>query len=98
MTNFFETQVSGISTEIFRQIETVENDHDATTAAALEAVERRGEMLVRVLDPRNMGRAASEAARSFLAVQVTMETNPARHSLSLVCADDGVIGRPRVSI
>ncbi len=64
-------QVSGISTEIFRQIETVENDHhDATTAAALEAVERRGEMLVRVLDPRQMGRTASEAARSFLTVQV----------------------------
>ncbi len=65
-------QVSGISTEIFRQIETVENDHnDATTAAALEAVERRGEMLVRVLDPRQMGRTASEAARSFLTVQVS---------------------------
>lgn len=63
--------MSGISTEIFRQIETVENDHnDATTAAALEAVERRGEMLVRVLDPRQMGRTASEAARSFLTVQV----------------------------
>lgn len=29
-------KVSGISTEIFRQIEQVENDHDATTAAALE--------------------------------------------------------------
>ena len=64
--------MSGISTEIFRQIETVENDHnDATTAAALEAVERRGEMLVRVLDPRQMGRTASEAARSFLTVQVS---------------------------
>jgi hypothetical protein len=63
-------QVSGISTEIFRQIETVENDHDATTAAALEAVERRGEMVVRLLDPRHMGRAASEAAKRFLAQQV----------------------------
>ena len=62
-------QVSGISTEIFKQIENVENDHDATTAAALEAVERRGEMLVRVLDPRQMGRAASEAARTFLTLQ-----------------------------
>lgn len=29
-------QVSGISSEIFKQIETVENDHDASTAAALE--------------------------------------------------------------
>ncbi|RZF36635.1 hypothetical protein LSTR_LSTR007338, partial [Laodelphax striatellus] len=43
-------KVSGISTEIFRQLETVENEHDATTAAALEAVERRGEMVVRLLD------------------------------------------------
>jgi hypothetical protein len=29
-------KVSGISSEIFRQIETVENDHDPSTAAALE--------------------------------------------------------------
>ena len=48
----------------------MEKDHDATTAAALEAVERRGEMLVRVLDPRQMGRVASEAARTFLTMQV----------------------------
>lgn len=69
-------QVSGISTEIFRQIETVEKDHDATTAAALEAVERRGEMLVRVLDPRQMGRTASEAARTFLTLQVRPQRHP----------------------
>ncbi|KAJ9593183.1 hypothetical protein L9F63_015280, partial [Diploptera punctata] len=71
-------KVSGISTEIFRQIETVENDHDATTAAALEAVERRGEMVVRLLDPRHMGRAASEAAKRFLAMQ------DAKHFVHLV--------------
>ncbi|XP_067004391.1 rho GTPase-activating protein 100F [Anabrus simplex] len=71
-------KVSGISTEIFRQIETVENDHDATTAAALEAVERRGEMVVRLLDPRHMGRAASEAAKRFLALQ------DAKHFVHLV--------------
>lgn len=29
-------KVSGISSEIFRQIEAVENDHDPSTAAALE--------------------------------------------------------------
>ncbi|KAK0166804.1 hypothetical protein PV327_004287 [Microctonus hyperodae] len=63
------SQVSGISTEIFKQIETVENDHDASTAAALEAVERRGEMVVRVIEPRQMGRQASEAAKKFTAVQ-----------------------------
>ncbi|CAB3385313.1 Hypothetical predicted protein [Cloeon dipterum] len=62
-------KVSGISTEIFRQIETVENDHDATTAAALEAVERRGEMVVRMLDPRHMGRAAQDAVKRFLMLQ-----------------------------
>ncbi|XP_076651840.1 rho GTPase activating protein at 100F isoform X1 [Halictus rubicundus] len=62
-------QVSGISTEIFKQIETVENDHDASTAAALEAVERRGEMVVRVIEPRQMGRKASEAAKKFIAMQ-----------------------------
>ncbi|CAB3375513.1 Hypothetical predicted protein [Cloeon dipterum] len=63
-------KVSGISTEIFRQIETVENDHDATTAAALEAVERRGEMVVRMLDPRHMGRAAQDAVKRFLMLQI----------------------------
>jgi len=48
----------------------VENDHDASTAAALEAVERRGEMVVRVIEPRQMGRQASEAAKKFIAMQV----------------------------
>ncbi|XP_076235895.1 rho GTPase activating protein at 100F isoform X2 [Calliopsis andreniformis] len=62
-------KVSGISTEIFKQIETVENDHDASTAAALEAVEQRGEMVVRVIEPRQMGRQASEAAKKFIAMQ-----------------------------
>lgn len=71
-------QVSGISTEIFKQIETVENDHDASTAAALEAVERRGEMVVRVIEPRQMGRQASDAAKKFIAMQV-------RHVCVCVC-------------
>ncbi|XP_015592385.1 rho GTPase-activating protein 100F isoform X3 [Cephus cinctus] len=62
-------KVSGISTEIFKQIETVENDHDASTAAALEAVERRGEMVVRVIEPRQMGRQVSEAAKKFISMQ-----------------------------
>ncbi|XP_054276638.1 rho GTPase-activating protein 100F-like [Macrosteles quadrilineatus] len=62
-------KVSGISNEIFRQIETVENDHDATTAAALEAVERRGEMVVRLLDPRHLGRAAADVDKRYLALQ-----------------------------
>ncbi|XP_042866805.1 rho GTPase-activating protein 100F-like isoform X6 [Penaeus japonicus] len=62
-------KVSGISTEIFRQIETVENDHDASTAAALDAVERRGEMVVRLLDPRTLSKAAYDQAKRFLALQ-----------------------------
>ncbi|XP_076757064.1 rho GTPase activating protein at 100F isoform X6 [Xylocopa sonorina] len=72
-------QVSGISTEIFKQIETVENDHDASTAAALEAVERRGEMVVRVIEPRQMGRQASEAAKKFIAMQ-----DPKQHPIHFV--------------
>lgn len=33
-------KVSGISSEIFRQIEAVENDHDPSTAAALDVIIR----------------------------------------------------------
>lgn len=33
-------KVSGISSEIFRQIESVENDHDPSTSAALEVRKR----------------------------------------------------------
>ncbi|XP_062702519.1 rho GTPase-activating protein 100F isoform X2 [Aedes albopictus] len=72
-------KVSGISSEIFRQIEAVENDHDPSTAAALEAVERRGEMIVRILEPRCMGsRQAVEAGQKFL------NKADARHTVQLV--------------
>ncbi|XP_069354599.1 rho GTPase-activating protein 100F isoform X6 [Maniola hyperantus] len=71
-------KVSGVSNEIFRQIEMVENDHDATTAAALEAVERRGEMIVRILELRQVGRNNIEAAKKFFALQ------DARHIVQLV--------------
>ncbi|XP_055524987.1 rho GTPase-activating protein 100F isoform X2 [Wyeomyia smithii] len=72
-------KVSGISSEIFRQIEAVENDHDPSTAAALEAVERRGEMIVRILEPRCMGsRQAVEAGQKFL------NKADARHMVQLV--------------
>lgn len=66
--------MSGISTEIFKQIQTVENDHDASTAAAFEAVERRGQMVVRTIEPRQMGRQAQEAAKKFIAVQVQIQS------------------------
>ncbi|XP_023245907.1 rho GTPase-activating protein 100F [Copidosoma floridanum] len=62
-------KVSGITGEIFRQIEAVENDHDASTASALEAVERHGEMVVRIVEPRHLGRHVSEAAKKFIASQ-----------------------------
>ncbi|XP_052835274.1 rho GTPase-activating protein 100F isoform X5 [Drosophila gunungcola] len=72
-------KVSGISSEIFRQIEAVENDHDPNTAAALEAVERRGEMIVRVLEPRSMGsKQAVDAAHKL------MSKADGRHTVQLV--------------
>ncbi|XP_037913231.1 rho GTPase-activating protein 100F isoform X2 [Hermetia illucens] len=72
-------KVSGISSEIFRQIEAVENDHDPSTAAALEAVERRGEMIVRILEPRCIGgKQAVEAAQKL------MSKGDARHTVQLV--------------
>ncbi|XP_030371660.1 rho GTPase-activating protein 100F [Scaptodrosophila lebanonensis] len=72
-------KVSGISSEIFRQIEAVENDHDPNTAAALEAVERRGEMIVRILEPRCMGsKQAVEAAHKL------MSKGDGRHTVQLV--------------
>ncbi|KAB0794796.1 hypothetical protein PPYR_11635 [Photinus pyralis] len=67
-------KVSGISSEIFKQIETVENDHDASTAAALEAVERRGEMIVRILDSRHLGRTAGDTAKRFTSMQDAKHT------------------------
>ncbi|XP_047986311.1 rho GTPase-activating protein 100F [Leguminivora glycinivorella] len=69
-------KVSGVSNEIFRQIEMVENDHDATTAAALEVA--RGEMIVRILEIRQVGRNNIEAAKKFFALQ------DARHIVQLV--------------
>ncbi|XP_033233307.1 rho GTPase-activating protein 100F isoform X8 [Drosophila pseudoobscura] len=72
-------KVSGISSEIFRQIEAVENDHDPNTAAALDAVERRGEMIVRILEPRCMGsKQAVDAAHKL------MNKADGRHTVQLV--------------
>lgn len=60
-------KVSGISTEVFRQIEAVENDYDAATAAQVEAVERRGgEMIIRLFDPAGLGRVGAESYRRHL--------------------------------
>ncbi|RWS28310.1 rho GTPase-activating protein 100F-like protein [Leptotrombidium deliense] len=59
-------KISGISSEVFRQIEAVEKEFDATT---FEAVEKRGEMLIRVLDPRQLGRAGAEAGWRYLSAE-----------------------------
>lgn len=53
---------SGISEEVFRQLETVQNRYDSSTAAAFRAVQKSGEMVVRTLDPRQFIRLASETA------------------------------------
>ncbi|GIY85160.1 rho GTPase-activating protein 100F [Caerostris darwini] len=60
-------KVSGISNEIFRQIEAVENDFDAATAAHVDAVENRGgEMLIRMFDPCSLGRVGADTYRKYL--------------------------------
>ena len=58
-------QVSGISNEIFRQIETVENRYDQSTAEAFRTVQKSGEMVVRRLDSRQFIRLASETANKI---------------------------------
>ncbi|XP_025017984.1 rho GTPase-activating protein 100F isoform X2 [Tetranychus urticae] len=66
-------KVSGITSEIFRQIEAVEREYDATTAAHMEAAEKRGEMLIRLLDPRSLGKAGAEVARKYLEPTSSMD-------------------------
>lgn len=63
-------KVSGISSEMFRQIEAVEKSFDPSTASLIEAVERRGEMVVRILDPRLLGRQGMDAHRKYLSQSV----------------------------
>ncbi|XP_014261245.1 rho GTPase-activating protein 100F-like isoform X3 [Cimex lectularius] len=55
-------KVSGISSEIFRQIESIENECEPIQ-------DGRGEMVVRLLDTKNLGQAALQAARPWLAMQ-----------------------------
>ena len=57
--------MSGISNEIFRQIETVENRYDQSTAEAFRTVQKSGEMVVRRLDSRQFIRLASETANKI---------------------------------
>ncbi|CAB0002213.1 unnamed protein product [Nesidiocoris tenuis] len=61
-------QVSGISSEMFRQIESIENECDSAAAGAGGG---RGEMVVRLLDPKSLGTAAAVAARPWLNLQAS---------------------------
>lgn len=80
-------QLSGISKEDFRLIDTIENEYDATTAAALDAVQRRGEMVVRILDPRiHLTKTASDAAKKFLMLQVSNLRRICKSGLALMYA------------
>jgi hypothetical protein len=63
-------QPSSISEEVFRQLETVQNRYDSTTAAAFRAFQKTGEMVVRSLDPRQFIRLASETA-----AKINIDTN-----------------------
>ena len=67
-------QPTGISEEVFRQIETVQNRYDSSTAEAFRAVQKSGEMVVRTLDPRQFIRLASETAQ-----KINIDTNVSCH-------------------
>ena len=69
-------QPTGISEEVFRQIETVQNRYDSSTAAAFRAVQKSGEMVVRTLDPRQFIRLASETAP-----KINIDTNVSNYDL-----------------
>lgn len=57
---------AGIPNDVYRQIEAVENNLNQLNIQNLDAVEKRGEMLISVLDPRTLGRAGSEAGAKYL--------------------------------
>jgi hypothetical protein len=59
-------RVSGLTSDVFRQLETVERMFD-TIGVPADALQRPGEMLVRVLDPRLLGPAGAEAGAKYLA-------------------------------
>lgn len=67
-------KVSGISSEMFRQIEAVEKQYDPTTAQLMADAERRGEMVIRLLDPRALGPAGTDAGRKYLSGSVDGQT------------------------
>ena len=77
----FCPQGTGISEEVFRQIETVQNRYDSSTAAAFRAVQKSGEMVVRTLDPRQFIRLASETAP-----KINIDTNVSPFFLNLYFA------------
>ncbi|CAB4069131.1 SYDE [Lepeophtheirus salmonis] len=80
-TNHFDEfrKPTGISQEVFRQLETVQNRYDSSTAAAFRAVQKSGEMVVRTLDPRQFIRLASETAP-----KINIDTNDPDSATSFV--------------
>ena len=79
---FVFPQGTGISEEVFRQIETVQNRYDSSTAAAFRAVQKSGEMVVRTLDPRQFIRLASETAPKInIDTNVSIKQIKAGHTL-----------------
>lgn len=65
ITNPLLNRPAGIPNDVFRQIEAVEKQFDQMNIN-LDAIEKNGQMLIRVLDPRTLGRAGSEAGAKYL--------------------------------
>ena len=71
------SQPTGISEEVFRQIETVQNRYDSSTAEAFRVVQKSGEMVVRTLDPRQFIRLASETVP-----KINIDSNVSKNKIS----------------
>ena len=70
-------QPTGISEEVFRQIETVQNRYDSSTAEAFRVVQKSGEMVVRTLDPRQFIRLASETVP-----KINIDSNVSKYNIA----------------
>ena len=79
-------QPTGISEEVFRQIETVQNRYDSSTAEAFRVVQKSGEMVVRTLDPRQFIRLASETVP-----KINIDSNVSAKSSKAITISDSDI-------
>lgn len=66
LTNTFVNRPTGISNDVYRQIEAVENNLNQLNIQNLDAVEKRGEMLISIVDPRKLGIAGADAGNKYL--------------------------------